>query len=57
MVALVAAMLGDRSQAEDIAQEAFSRALTRWQRVARSDLPEADRLVRPVLRGQRSVPG
>jgi hypothetical protein len=41
MVALVAAIVGDRSQAEDIAQEAFSRALTRWQRVARYDLPEA----------------
>jgi RNA polymerase sigma-70 factor (ECF subfamily) len=41
MVALVAALVGDRSQAEDIAQEAFSRALTRWKRVARYDLPEA----------------
>jgi RNA polymerase sigma-70 factor, ECF subfamily len=41
MVALVAAMLGDRHQAEDIAQEAFARALTRWRRVARYDVPEA----------------
>jgi RNA polymerase sigma-70 factor, ECF subfamily len=41
MVALVAAMTGDRSQAEDIAQEAFARALTRWPQVARYDLPEA----------------
>jgi len=41
VVALVAAIAGDRHQAEDIAQEAFSRALTRWQRVARYDLPEA----------------
>ena len=41
MVALVAAMLGDRHQAEDIAQEAFARALTRWKRVARYDVPEA----------------
>ena len=41
VVALVAAIVGDRQQAEDIAQEAFSRALTRWQRVARYDLPEA----------------
>ena len=32
VVALVAAIVGDRRQAEDIAQEAFSRALTRWQR-------------------------
>ena len=41
VVALVAAIVGDRHQAEDIAQEAFSRALTRWPRVARYDLPEA----------------
>jgi hypothetical protein len=41
VVALVAAIVGERHQAEDIAQEAFSRALTRWSRVARYDLPEA----------------
>jgi hypothetical protein len=41
VVALVAAMVGDRHQAEDIAQEAFARALTRWKRVARYDVPEA----------------
>src|SRR5580704_19623584 len=41
MVALVAAMVGDRDQAEDIAQEAFARALTRWPQVGRYDLPEA----------------
>jgi RNA polymerase sigma-70 factor (sigma-E family) len=41
MVALIAAMLGDRHQAEDIAQEAFARALTRWKRIARYDVPEA----------------
>jgi RNA polymerase sigma-70 factor, ECF subfamily len=41
MVALVAAMTGDRCLAEDIAQEAFARALTRWPQVARYDLPEA----------------
>jgi RNA polymerase sigma-70 factor, ECF subfamily len=41
VVALVAAVVGDRQQAEDIAQEAFARALTRWPRVARYDLPEA----------------
>jgi len=41
VVALVAAIVGDRHQAEDIAQEAFSRALTRWQRIARYELPEA----------------
>ena len=41
VVALVAAMVGDRHQAEDIAQEAFARALIRWSRVSRYDLPEA----------------
>jgi RNA polymerase sigma-70 factor (ECF subfamily) len=41
VVAVVAAMVGDRQQAEDITQEAFARALTRWSQVARYDLPEA----------------
>ncbi len=41
VVALVAAVVGERHQAEDIAQEAFARALARWSRVARYDLPEA----------------
>jgi RNA polymerase sigma-70 factor (ECF subfamily) len=41
MVALVAAIVGDRHQAEDIAQEAFARALTSWPRIARYDAPEA----------------
>jgi RNA polymerase sigma-70 factor (ECF subfamily) len=41
LVALVAAIVGDRHQAEDIAQEAFARALTRWSHIARYDLPEA----------------
>jgi RNA polymerase sigma-70 factor, ECF subfamily len=41
VVGVVAAITGDRHQAEDIAQEAFSRALTRWHRVARYELPEA----------------
>jgi RNA polymerase sigma-70 factor, ECF subfamily len=41
VVALVAAMLGDWHQAEDIAQEAFARALARWSRLASYDAPEA----------------
>jgi RNA polymerase sigma-70 factor (ECF subfamily) len=41
VVTLVAAVVGDRYQAEDIAQEAFARALVQWQRVARYDIPEA----------------
>jgi RNA polymerase sigma-70 factor, ECF subfamily len=41
VVALVAAMVGERHQAEDIAQEAFARALTRWPRIAGYELPEA----------------
>ncbi len=41
IVAMVAAMLGDRHQAEDVAQEAFARALTRWSRLGGYELPEA----------------
>jgi RNA polymerase sigma-70 factor, ECF subfamily len=41
VVALVATVLGDRHQAEDIAQEAFARALARWHQVAEYDVPEA----------------
>lgn len=40
-VALVAAMLGSRHEAEDVAQEAFARALTQWPLVRRYDVPEA----------------
>ena len=40
-VALVAAMVGSRHEAEDVAQEAFARALTHWPRLRRYDLPEA----------------
>ncbi len=38
---LVAAVLGSRTEAEDVAQEAFSRALVRWPRIASYDLPDA----------------
>jgi RNA polymerase sigma-70 factor (ECF subfamily) len=41
IVALAAAVLGDRHQAEDVAQEAFARALARWPTVGGYDLPEA----------------
>jgi RNA polymerase sigma-70 factor, ECF subfamily len=41
MVAMVAAVLGDRDQAEDVAQEAFARALARWSRIGGYELPEA----------------
>jgi RNA polymerase sigma-70 factor, ECF subfamily len=41
IVALLAAMLGDWQQAEDIAQEAFARALARWSRISGYDAPEA----------------
>src|SRR5215469_13491688 len=40
-VALVTMLLGDRHEAEDIAQEAFARALLRWSRLRRYDSPEA----------------
>jgi RNA polymerase sigma-70 factor (ECF subfamily) len=41
ITAVVAAVLGDRHEAEDVTQEAFARALARWPRLARYDLPEA----------------
>ena len=40
-VALVTMLLGDRHEAEDIAQEAFARALLRWSTLRRYDSPEA----------------
>jgi RNA polymerase sigma-70 factor, ECF subfamily len=41
VVTLVAVLLGDRHEAEDIAQEAFARALGRWPRLRTFDAPEA----------------
>jgi RNA polymerase sigma-70 factor, ECF subfamily len=38
---LITAVLGSRSEAEDVTQEAFARALARWPRISRYDLPEA----------------
>jgi RNA polymerase sigma-70 factor, ECF subfamily len=40
-VAVVAAVLGSTAEAEDVAQEAFARALARWPRIAGYDLPDA----------------
>ena len=41
LVGLIAAMTGDLAGAEDIAQEAFARALARWHRIGDYELPEA----------------
>src|SRR5712691_6842247 len=41
MVALVTAVIGDRIEAEDVVQDAFARALARWNRLGGYDLPEA----------------
>lgn len=41
VVAVAAAVLGDRQEAEDVAQEAFARALVRWPRLGGYDQPEA----------------
>lgn len=41
VVAMVTAVLGDRDQAQDVAQEAFARALARWSRIGVYELPEA----------------
>jgi RNA polymerase sigma-70 factor, ECF subfamily len=40
-VAMVAALVGSRHDAEDIAQEAYARALARWRLLRSYDLPEA----------------
>lgn len=40
-VAMIAAITGNRAEAEDIAQEAYARALARWPRLREYDLPEA----------------
>lgn len=39
--ALLLAVLGDRAEAEDAAQEAFARALARWPRLSTYEAPEA----------------
>jgi RNA polymerase sigma-70 factor, ECF subfamily len=41
VTALVTAILGDRNEADDIAQETFARALARWPRLSSYELPEA----------------
>jgi RNA polymerase sigma-70 factor, ECF subfamily len=41
IVAMITALLGNRHEAEDVAQEAFARALTRWSRLAGYELPQA----------------
>jgi RNA polymerase sigma-70 factor (ECF subfamily) len=40
-VAMIAAVAGGRQEAEDVAQEAYARALARWSRLRSYDLPEA----------------
>lgn len=41
VVTLVAVLLGDRYEAEDVAQDAFARALGRWPLLRTFDVPEA----------------
>ena len=41
VVTLVAVLLGDQHEAQDVAQEAFARALSRWPRLRTFDVPEA----------------
>lgn len=41
VVTLAAVLLGDQHEAQDVAQEAFARALGRWQRLRTFDVPEA----------------
>jgi RNA polymerase sigma-70 factor, ECF subfamily len=63
VVATVWRVTGDGSSAEDIAQEAFAKALVRWRRVGRFDKPGAwvrrvaiRDAVRAVNRSRRSGP-
>jgi RNA polymerase sigma-70 factor (ECF subfamily) len=41
IVTLVAVLLGDQDEAQDVAQDAFARALGRWPQLQRYDVPEA----------------
>src|SRR5215469_1313922 len=41
VVTLAAVLLGDQHEAQDVAQEAFARALGRWPRLRTFDVPEA----------------
>jgi RNA polymerase sigma-70 factor, ECF subfamily len=41
VVGQVALVIGDRSEAEDVTQEAFARASLHWSRLCRYDRPEA----------------
>jgi RNA polymerase sigma-70 factor, ECF subfamily len=41
LVTLVTALLGDRNEAQDVAQEAFARAYIRWPAVGRYEVPQA----------------
>jgi RNA polymerase sigma-70 factor, ECF subfamily len=41
IVSIVAAFTGSKTEAEDIAQEAYARALARWPRLRQYDVPEA----------------
>lgn len=41
ILAMATAMVGDRLQAEDVAQEAFARAYSRWGRIGHYEVPEA----------------
>jgi RNA polymerase sigma-70 factor (ECF subfamily) len=41
VVGMLTVILDDRAGAEDAAQEAFARALVRWSRLGRYELPEA----------------
>lgn len=41
VVTLVAVLPGDEHEAQDVAQDAFARALGRWPRLRKYDVPEA----------------
>ena len=41
LVGQLTLILGDRAEAEDVVQEAMLRALQRWSRIRRYEVPEA----------------
>ena len=55
VVAALTVSIGDQRSAEDAAQEGFAKALTRWDRVAQMDRPDAWVIKVAVRSARRSI--